>query len=375
MSDEIYRRNAEQCIRDARHYRGLEKESECFKAIDWYLRIEIITRADVRAIAAQYRNLAIVNFNTGSVNRDNQDKACYFYAKAGDYYTKSIEKLHQIPLAAHDIKELGDQDFRELTELYIDLSDVCINLAQVPAAHEAVRNAGTAFMLIRSKNAAELLLGNPTDNYAAFRDYFERKSSEPSFLASAKYKNDAGILLAQHEEKCMASLLDGMSIPEKTSDEIGSIGEMMSGLGLSNGSTAPVFARVRFEQHLSDVDYRYLAIDYLKLTQLHIQKNSIIDTIATYRQALGALHQIKVKNDNDLMIIKTIEDQITYLTTQPKISMINPPQVSSALRHQNVQAPGSIISKMSMFGTFASPAAAAETESDLTQVSQLDTMQ
>ena len=344
MSDELYRKNAEQCVENIRFYPIEEKESAYKQSIIWYSHIQNKTVDDMRAIATRYGDLAIIYFNRGGSDLAH-------YKQAGHYYSQSIQQRQQMAL--------DDANCRELTELYIDLSDVFICISEGAAAEDAMGNAIKAFNMIIHKNPAELAIGDPKKNFLEFRGYFEKQTSTPAYLASAKYKNHEQILLARQNEQSMASMMDDLSFVKESPIEVGSIDQMMGGLIISN-EALPNFTPINLDRPSSDVDYRCIAIEYLRLTQQHAKQNNLSDTIITYQQAWRPLQEIKCKNANDLATISQIEEQIDCLRAQVRTShtqSTQKPSRSLPFWHQNTQVADSLISKIRLFESGTTPTA------------------
>lgn len=366
MLDKDCRHKAEQWMKDARAHRG-EQRFAYTKAIEWYLKIKQATAEDHRAIAGIYRRFAVIDFKA-DVNQE-----------AAANYQHSIQQLLLI-----DSEVRIDSDYRELTELYLDLADTCVYIPNQQAAMESNEYAIQAFNLIKNKHAEELALGDPRVNFQVFFDYFQRKSSTISYLASANFKNHKDILQAGHakrvEEQSMVDLFGTICIDEVNED----LGAMMGGLAVSNAAI-PIFAPIRLDQPSSDVDYRTLAIEYLRLTQCHVLQGNISDTVKTYRDALQALNAVHDKGESDKQIITAIGQQIGFL--QEKMGcyeeqsdtdteyddddddddeVVEEASESQPLPSQNKQVADSLIARMSMFrpGGQGCPGVGLEFEQD-----------
>lgn len=357
MLDEEYRVHARVLLNRAESYFVKERRIELYGlARDMYSNIKDKTPRDHRAIASTWRHIAITFFNSAGSLLGKEEGAFAYeqYDEAGKNYLKCIEYYQHMP-------SLEDEDFRELTELYIDLSDVCCHLSKHQDAEEALRNAMLAFNKIRHKTAAELMIGDPASNFKKFYEYIEQKTSTVSYLSSTRFKNYQHILLERHEDKQMTDMFNGVSMEEKPIMDEGALDTMMSGLSVSN-SKMLTFAPIRLDRPCNDVDYRAVSIEYLRLTQKHINQGNTPSTIITYRQALEALRAIQLKTDHDLSTIKTIETQISCLEAQQAMEHMAidaaGPNVSS-LGSQHHQASGSLVSSIGIFGHQAANAVAS----------------
>ncbi len=340
MLDEIYRAQAKRLDAMAERHRGAEQKIERYlEAIDEYSKILDKTGDDMRAMAECSKYVAVNYFNSACT------KPAY-YERAAHYYLQAIQYLHQI--AAED------QDYRNLTGLYIDLADACFHSYNQAAAQEASANAITAFNLIKIKYAEESAIGDPTINFKAFYEYFENKSSTVSYRASAAHQNHQHLLLGRYEDQTIAGLFDDFSLDGGLPDAVSGIDEMMKGLGISNAAL-PSFAPIRLDQPSNDVDFRCMAIEFLRLTQKHMQQGDLQMTMSTYRQARDALTAIKYKSEHDVITIKNIADQIHYLSAQPRMSQAASSQDATSqwpeqqLQDQNEQVSASLISTIGLF--------------------------
>src|SRR3990167_2281263 len=203
MLDKEYRTKALQWMKESKFYEHKSlKQKECFdQAIECYLKIKIVLADDRRKLSELYWICAIADFNKGH----KQDAAVH--------YQRSIEQLLEIKL-----EERQDRDYRELTELFLDLADTCYYLPNQQAAEEARENAIQAFFYIKNKNTKEQAIGDPTINFSVFYEYFQNITSEKSYIASAKFKNHAHILQTSHakhqEDESMANLFGTCCIDE-----------------------------------------------------------------------------------------------------------------------------------------------------------------
>jgi hypothetical protein len=368
MLDEDYRRQARDFVykadftvkaNRANYFPAQEKQIKDRQihfyqlGIEAYSNIRVKTMADHRAIASTLRHIAITFFNWAGSLTEDVNASRYEYEQAGQYYLKSIHYFKNLP-------RLEDEEFRNLTELYVDLSDVCCHLLKHVDAEEALGNAILAFKEIKIKNSKELAIGDPVINFKVFYEHVQSETSTASYLSSTRFKNYQQILLGRREEQQMADMFDTVSMMEKPVMDMTALDSMMSGLGLSNNAM-PSFVPVRLDNPVNDVDYRCISIEYLRLTQQHIQASNIFSTIITYRQALSALQSIQTKTQHDLATVDNIETQIRYLEKeqaessrgiQPEASAANP------LYSQNQQVAGSLISSLTMFGHQPARAAA-----------------
>lgn len=334
MPDEQHRQNAEILIyRAQRRAKNTEEKIALYEqSLDEYSKIEHKTIEDMRNIANQCASLAIIYFNRGALNPENYHKAVF-------YYEASIAQIHKIT----ETFQLEDQDFRELTKTYIDLADTFSHLFRQAAVEEAMAKAISSFLQIRNKTAAEMEIGDPAINFQKFYHYFETQTSEPTYLASAAFKNHEQIFLHRQEDAAMADLLTGCSISERELNAVSDITSMMQGLHATNTPSFS-FSSVSSANPQNDVDHRSIAIEFLKLTQQHITQGNIPNTIATYQQAYRALQTIQNKNANDIATMERLVEYIQYL--EMKLKESHPTQ---ALPTQNEQVSRDLIVRMSMF--------------------------
>lgn len=151
-----------------------------------------------RLLANKYHALANQYFNSKD------------YDNAASYYLSGVRYLED--KYNQDRPQFLDQDFLALTKLYIDLSDALNNLNQSENAYIAFSQAIQAFGLINNKTDVEKTLLNLNDNYVAFRNYIESKTSQPNYLSTKEY--------AANGEKL------------QTESEIGSIGLQFNEMGV-----------------------------------------------------------------------------------------------------------------------------------------------
>lgn len=352
MLDREYRKRAEVLVFKAGLKRTEDRDRVVFYrlAIDNYSTIREKNLLDHRAVASAFRNLAIIYFNwAGSFDGGSRSH----YEQAGEYYLKGIQWYRQMP-------SLDDEDFREMTELYIDLSDVCCHLLKHADADEALRNAIIAFKQIKIKKPAELAIGDPAANLPGLYQYIENITSEQGYLSSTRFKNYQKILMTRYEDKQMADLLGDVSMAESVVDP-SVLDCMMSGLDLSNRGM-PMFAPINLDKPSNDLDYRSVSIEYLRLTQQHMQQGNINLTLTAYRQALSALKAIQSQTAHDQATIKTIETQIDCLEAQEAMEDMHIGQSGGAAvarpshsQHQE-GASGSLTASIGLFGHQAAPA-------------------
>lgn len=386
MLDEDCRKKAEQCMERSHDYRKGEKLNFYIKAVEWYLQIQQPSDDDHRSIAQIYHNCADIDpikknrlyFYMKAIERwlqvqqpsdkDRRDAADIYRRlavadfndnrdlEAAENYQKSIQQLLQIAP-----ESLRDVDYRELTELYLDLADTCFYISNQQAADQSNEYAIEAFNLIKNKNAEELAIGDPRLNFSIFFRYFQEKTSYESYLRSTRFGINEHILeesqKKRHEDKGMADLFGGICIDEVNEG----LGAMMGGLAVIN-SSIPSFNPINLSQPSSDVDYRALVIEYLRLIQIYIKQGKITDTIKTWVVALQTLNNVKEKTESDNVIITQIYDQICYLKDQMAHFKENheadtedddydatTEDKSQPLNEQNQQLANSLIVKMSMF--------------------------
>jgi len=330
MLDQEFRLLAESCCTIARQNAEDDWENKIHyfnQSIAYYSKIKYVTPDDIRDMSARFRDIAIVHFNRGD------------HMKAGEYYLRSIQQILTI--------ELDDRDYRTLTELYIDLADACAHFHNQPEADAAVRNAMLALNQIKEKTPAEKDIGNPEINFPAFHQYVERKTSTQLYRESARYKNHEKMFHHQLDEQMMAHMLDGFSMSDRPAGPaVSDIEAMMGGLCCLN-SAIPNFVPVNLVQPTNDVDFRSRAIEFLRLTQQHIQQNNIKDTIATYRQAREALQLVKSKTAHDLSTIRRIDEHIHSLDMQSQGAASA--AVMAGMRQQDQQFSGGLAAAIGMF--------------------------
>lgn len=343
MLDREYRARAQVFVYKA-GLRGMgHRERLVFykSAIDNYSSIKEKTLSDHRAIASAFRHIAITQFNwAGSYDGDSRPH----YEQAGEYYLKGIQQYREMP-------SLEDEDFREITELYIDLSDVCCHLLKHADADEALRNAILAFKQITIKTPEELAIGDPAANLQGLYQYIEKITSHQGYLSSTRFKNYQKILMTRYEDRQMADLLGGVSMAESVVDP-SALDSIMSGLDLSNRGM-PMFAAINLDKPSNDLDYRSVSIEYLRLTQQHMQQGNINLTLTAYRQALSALKAIRSQTAHDQATIKTIETQIDCIEAQEAMEDMHIGQSGGAAEAS--PAARSLTASIGLFGHQAAP--------------------
>lgn len=338
MSDEINRQNGFWFSRLAgRSGESVTRIKLYGNSIEAYLKIESKTIEDFIALAEVSRELAVVYFNLGR------------YKRAGDCYFQSTQYLQQVVL--------DDNGYRKLAGLYIDLADACFHLHNQASANDAVGNAIKAFNLIQIKNEEELAIGDPTANFRQLYQYFEKKSSSDDYRASTAFQNHQQLQIKHWEEQSLTHLLGDLSFAEPSHDMASDVATMMQGLALLN----PSFVPINVHNPATDVDFRFLAIEFLRLTQSHIQQGDLAATISTYREAKVALERIRNPTEHDQKAITSIETQIHHLEGLPPIEIDLSTGATSAetssIIAQNQNFYGQLAATIGMFSHVVQPAA------------------
>ena len=273
-----------------------KEEANYQKSITYLLQIPIPEweKEDYQQASLLYRTIGNCHFN--SANYDN----------AARYYLKGIEILHTIPCE--------DKDYRDLIEIYIDLSDTHSHLFNSEAAANAFKNAIIAFRLIGDKNFEERNIGDPEKNPEAFRNFFEKKCSSDRYLESNTFKNNEYLLYQTHQ----------------ANEEINTINAKFSAAldfsstNRSSTSAHPfsIFTIPPAVEQLEDDHYRSIAMSLMQLGQKQYQKKQIKDVMDTYKQAAQALNCIKGKNPSDLATLQAIDQGIRTLRDEASINAL-----------------------------------------------------
>ena len=296
--DDEYRKAARHLIHTAAFLSWINAINVYGDALKNYEKIVNKTEDDIRAISFVNESIAICYFNLPSPD----------YEQAAHYYWSSIQSLLQVTLT--------DKDFRILTGRYIDLSDAFSHLFNESLAHEAISNAINAFKAIKDKTKEELKIGDPNDNddnFEAFRNYFEKKSSTDSYIKSSAFKNHGSLLQEKNAQHQMMSLFNGISISSENLKKELDIEELLSGLTISNQKSQQLFTPITMGLPTNDMNRRSMAIHLLQLAKTHIQSDRLLDTINTFEQVLNALCSIQEKDDSDKKAIELIQKEATLL--------------------------------------------------------------
>ncbi len=278
---------------------------DTFESAHYYCKLAVthltttadISSSDCRTVSEQCHSLANKFFNVRN------------YDSAADVYKLGIQSLIHIEKLSD---ELIDSDFRNLAELFIDLSDAYMHLFNQEAAGEAFANAIKAFNYIKSKSRDELKAAAANDNYASFRLLYERRLSTTGYLRSCEFNNHEKMLHQHQEDKQTLEMFGDMALsPEVVTES--KLEDMMDGLTFT---PQPLFSVPTARSEPSDNEYRAMGKEYICLARNQQNQQLIRDAIKTLTQARSAYQQIQQKLESDYLTIKDIGDNILQLQIQ-----------------------------------------------------------
>lgn len=321
MLDSEYRARAREYVYQANLRRKSPNEQikPLQMAIDMYQQIQEKMDEDYTGIAHSQRNIAITYFNLAS---QPHEKSREYYVYSGRHYLMSIQCYLDRP------DSLNDTRYREITELYIDLSDVCCHLSDFNGAQDALKNAIRAFNKIKIKTDKEEKLGDPEHHPELLYQYFEELNSSTGYLTSTRFKNIQTILMSRYKEGQLAGQMSAVSMTEPLMD-LENLVSMMTGLTMINENSMSVIA-INIDKPCSDPDFRAVSIEYLRLTARYFEQGKIHDATISLKQALDALSAVHLKTAGDEDYIKKIATQIPLFEAQQSMHAMHISSAGSA---------------------------------------------
>lgn len=207
------------------------------------------------------------------------------YESAARNFWGGIVTLRKI-----DTKDLTDNDKRNYIDLCINLSDSYNHLLRYKESEGAFEEAIKTFSNIKQKTIEESLL----QNAAMFRQHFEKRVSNKSYLNSHQFKVHNTELLQVHTENTL---------------DIGvlSLSGKQQPFFASAATAAPFVASFDTQQ---DDHYRNTASHFIAYGNTCDYQKNIQEAEAAYREALKAYQLIKSKSEGDQQVISQLQQKI-----------------------------------------------------------------
>ena len=236
-------------------------------------------------MSASWIGLGIISFNASH------------YQDAAERFQAAASELHRF-----DTAMLTDEDYRDLTECYINLADSLLHIHQPDNAINARQNAFFAFHQIVEKTSQEMAILSASNVPQAFIAFYEEKLSTKQYLESNEYSQNWQVLetvCEQREiENCLQKLNMNVSYPV-----------MIQNASLGEKSFLPI---VPVDQ-ATDGDRRVSAEEFCSLGEKYAENDEYGFAIQAFQTATKALEMVNDKTERDWALMEEIGKQVKIL--------------------------------------------------------------